>query len=193
MGKNNQKLTELICFYNIDLISLLKIKISDICGKFIFLETALSWDQMTSSQNISIKCMSGVPQLALCLSEESEQHMKAATVWSIGQIGSHTPEHAKAVATANLLPRLLELYMDAGSSWICSKKVLKGILQKSTSPQSLEPLLYDARTSILKHVLCQLSKVLPHDSKARRAEPDSELQKHINTITSCFPEGEGCF
>ncbi|KAF7214076.1 sperm-associated antigen 6 [Nothobranchius furzeri] len=148
----------------------------------------------------------GVPQLALCLSEESEQHMKAATVWSIGQIGSHTPEHAKAVATANLLPRLLELYMDAGSSEDLRakcKKALKGILQKCTSLQSMEPLLYDAPTSILKHVLCQLSKVLPHDSKARRvfvtsgglkrvlemdAEPDSDLQKHINTITSCFPD-----
>lgn len=60
--------------------------------------------------------LQGVPQLALCLSEESEQHIKTATVWSINQIGHHTPEHAKAVATANLLPKLLQLYMDARSS-----------------------------------------------------------------------------
>lgn len=47
------------------------------------------------------------------------------------------------------------------------------------------------------------SKVLPHDSKARRlfvtsgglkkvqeikAEPGSALQEHINAINSCFPE-----
>lgn len=49
--------------------------------------------------------------------------MKAATVWSIGQIGHHTPEHAKAVATANLLPKLLELYMDASSSEDLQAKV----------------------------------------------------------------------
>lgn len=67
--------------------------------------------------------LQGVPQLALCLSEESEQHMKAATVWSVGQIGQHTTEHAKAVATANLLPKLLELYMDAGSSEDLKAKV----------------------------------------------------------------------
>lgn len=67
--------------------------------------------------------LQGVPQLALCLSEESDHTMKAATVWSIGQIGHHTPEHAKAVATANLLPKLLELYMDASSSEDLQAKV----------------------------------------------------------------------
>lgn len=67
--------------------------------------------------------LQGVNQLALALSEESEDHIKAATVWSIGQIGRHTPEHAKAVALANLLPKLLELYMDAGSSEDLQTKV----------------------------------------------------------------------
>lgn len=67
--------------------------------------------------------LQGVPQLALCLSEESEDHIKAATVWSVGQIGHHTPEHAKAVATANLLPKILELYMNASSSEDLQTKV----------------------------------------------------------------------
>ncbi|KAM6900740.1 sperm-associated antigen 6 [Xenentodon cancila] len=148
----------------------------------------------------------GVPQLALCLSEESEQHIKAVTVWSIGQMGHHTPDHAKAVATANLLPKLLQLYMDASSSeelQLKSKTALKSILQKCTYLPALEPLLYDAPSNVLKHVLCQFSKVLPHDSKARRlfvtsgglkkvqeieAEPGSALQEHINAIKNCFPE-----
>lgn len=55
--------------------------------------------------------------------------MKAATAWSIGQIGHHTPEHAKAVATANVLPKLLELYMDAGSSEDLQAKVRAAALQ----------------------------------------------------------------
>lgn len=67
--------------------------------------------------------LQGVPQLALCLSEETEHHIKAATAWSIGQIGHHTPEHAKAVATSNLLPKLLLLYMDASSSEDLQTKV----------------------------------------------------------------------
>ncbi|XP_075907254.1 sperm-associated antigen 6 isoform X2 [Nelusetta ayraudi] len=148
----------------------------------------------------------GVNQLALVLSEESEDHIKAATVWSIGQIGRHTPEHAKAVALANLLPKLLELYMDASSSedlQTKSKTALKTILQKCTFLPGLEPLLFDAPSNILKHVLCQFSKVLPHDSRARRlfvtsgglkkvqeiqAEPGSVLQEQINAINACFPD-----
>ncbi|GAA6228340.1 sperm-associated antigen 6 [Lates japonicus] len=160
------------------------------------------------SENLAMAVIvsKGVPQLALCLSEEPEHHIKAATAWSIGQIGHHTPEHAKAVATANLLPKLLQLYMDASSSedlQVKSKKALKSILQKCTYLPSLEPLLYDAPSKILKHVVCQFSKVLPHDSKARRlfvtsgglkkvqeieAEPGTPLQEYINAINSCFPE-----
>lgn len=39
------------------------------------------------------------------------------------------------------------------------KKSLKSILQKCTYLPALEPLLYDAPSNILKHVVCQLSKV----------------------------------
>ncbi|XP_035474905.2 sperm-associated antigen 6-like [Scophthalmus maximus] len=160
------------------------------------------------SENLAMAVIfsKGVLQLAQCLSEETEHHIKAATVWAIGQIGHHTPEHAKAVATANLLPKLLELYMEAGSSedlQVKSKEALKSILQKCTYLPGLESLLYDAPSNILKHVVCQFSKVLPHDSKARRlfvtsgglkkvqeidAEPGSPLQEYINAINSCFPE-----
>ncbi|KAM6971590.1 sperm-associated antigen 6-like [Tautogolabrus adspersus] len=160
------------------------------------------------SENLAMAVIlsKGVPQLSLCLSEEPEHHIKAAAVWSIGQIGHHTPEHAKAVATANLLPKLLQLYMDAGSSEDLqskSKKALKSILQKCTYLPGLEPLLYDAPSNILKHVVCQFSKVISHDIKARRlfvtsgglkkvqeieAEPGSVLQEHITAINSCFPE-----
>ncbi|XP_076014376.1 sperm-associated antigen 6 [Genypterus blacodes] len=148
----------------------------------------------------------GLIQLLLCLSEETESHIKAATVWSIGQIGHHTPEHAKAVASANLLPKILQLYTDTNSSedlQIKSKKALKSVLQKCTYLPALQPLLYEAPSNILKHVVGQFSKVLPHDSNARRlfvtsgglkklqeidAEPGSPLQEYINAINSCFPE-----
>ena len=47
----------------------------------------------------------GVNQLAIILSDEQEDHIKAATVWALGQIGRHTPEHAKAIAVSNVLPK----------------------------------------------------------------------------------------
>ncbi|XP_053778414.1 sperm-associated antigen 6 isoform X2 [Desmodus rotundus] len=148
----------------------------------------------------------GVPQLSICLSEEPEDHIKAATAWALGQIGRHTPEHARAVAVTNTLPVLLSLYMSAESSedlQVKSKKAIKNILQKCTYLPALEPFLYDAPPNILKYVVGQFSKVLPHDSKARRlfvtsgglkkvqeikAEPGSLLQEYINSINNCYPE-----
>uniref|UniRef100_A0A452UD39 Sperm associated antigen 6 n=1 Tax=Ursus maritimus TaxID=29073 RepID=A0A452UD39_URSMA len=130
----------------------------------------------------------------------------AAAAWAIGQIGRHTPEHARAVAVTNTLPVLLSLYMSTESSedlQVKSKKAIKNILQKCTYLPALEPFLYDAPPNILKHVVGQFSKVLPHDSKARRlfvtsgglkkvqeikAEPGSLLQEYINSINNCYPE-----
>lgn len=176
----------------------------------------------------------GVVQLAIALSEETEDHILAATAWALGQIGRHTPEHSKAVALANVLPRLLHLYLKTGSSEDLQAKVssdylvinilyvqvtllnqhfskstsqakrsLKNILQKCTHLPALEPLLHDAPPNILKHVVGQFAKVLPHDSKARRvfvttgglkkvqeikADTASALHEHITTINSCYPE-----
>ena len=84
-----------------------------------------------------------------------------------------------------------------------AKKALKNLLQKCVHLPALEPLLHDAPPNILKHVVGQFSKVLPHDAKARRlfvtsgglkkvqeirAEPGSALAEHVNTINGCFPE-----
>lgn len=49
--------------------------------------------------------------MAIVLQEETEDHILAVTVWAIGQIGKHTPEHAKAVAAANILSKLLKVYL----------------------------------------------------------------------------------
>ncbi|XP_051006552.1 sperm-associated antigen 6 [Acomys russatus] len=160
------------------------------------------------SENLAMAVIisKGVPQLSICLSEEPEDHIKAAAAWALGQLGRHTPEHARAVAVTNTLPVLLSLYMSPESSedlQVKSKKAIKNILQKCTYLPALEPFLYDAPPNILKHVVGQFSKVLPHDSKARRlfvtsgglkkvqeikAEPGSLLQEYINSINNCYPE-----
>lgn len=96
------------------------------------------------------------------MSEEREGYIEAAIAWALGQIGRHTPEHAKAVAVANVLPRLLKCYLRADATedlQTKAKKSLKNILQKCVHLPALEPLLHDAPPNILKHVVGQFSKV----------------------------------
>ncbi|KAM6339121.1 sperm-associated antigen 6 isoform 1-T1 [Podargus strigoides] len=160
------------------------------------------------SENLSMAVIvsKGVPRLCACLLEEHEDHIKAAAAWALEQVGKHTPEHANAVAVTNVLSKLLAMYMDTRSSedlQMKTKRALKNILQKCTYLPALEPLLHDAPLNIMKHVVGQFSKVLPHDSKARRlfvtsgglkkiqeieAEPGSVLQECINIIKNCYPE-----
>jgi len=61
--------------------------------------------------------------LSLALCEEPEDHLQAAAAWSLGQIGRHTPEHSKAVAQANVFPRLLQCYVRTGASEDLQTKV----------------------------------------------------------------------
>ena len=78
----------------------------------------------TENLAMAVIVSKGVVQLALTLAEESEDHLKAAAAWALGQIGRHTPEHAKAVALANILPKLLEWYLKPESSEDLQQKVL---------------------------------------------------------------------
>jgi len=160
------------------------------------------------SENLAMTVIvsKGVSQLAICLAEEAEDYVKAATVWSLGQVGRHTPEHAKAVAFANVFPKILACYMKTDASEDLrtkSKRSLKNVLQKCVHLPALEPLLETAPPEILKHVVGQFSKVLPHDPKARRlfvtsgglkriqeieCEEGSVLQEYIHAINGCYPE-----
>jgi len=160
------------------------------------------------SENLAMAVIvsKGVTQLAIVLQSEKEDHIKATAAWALGQVGRHTPEHAKAVAVANVLPMLLKSYLRAESSEDLqskAKKALKNILQRCIHLPALEPLLHSAPPNILKHVVSQFSKVLPHDAKARKlfvtsgglkkiqeikSEPGTALHEYINTINNCYPE-----
>lgn len=63
--------------------------------------------------------------MAISLAEERDDHIQAAGAWALGQIGRHTPEHAKAVAVANVLPKLLHCYLRADASEDLQTKVEK--------------------------------------------------------------------
>jgi hypothetical protein len=73
----------------------------------------------------------GIAPLKDALMNEPEDHLKAAAAWSLGQIGRHSPEHAKYLAEADVPSRLLAVYMLQESSKDLkdkSKKALKNII-----------------------------------------------------------------
>ncbi|KAA0187399.1 Sperm-associated antigen 6 [Fasciolopsis buskii] len=148
----------------------------------------------------------GVLQLKCVLMRESKDDIRAAAAWSLGQIGRHTPEHAKAVAQADVLPELLKYYIDRESSEdlkLKTKRALKQIIQKCVTLEALEPLLCRAPSNILKYTVAQFSKVLPHDTNSRRLfvtsgglkkiqelknDCDAQLAEYITAINNCYPE-----
>ncbi len=73
----------------------------------------------------------GIAPLKDALINEPEDHIKAAAAWSLGQIGRHSPEHAKYLAEADVPARLLAVFMLPESSKDLkdkSKKALKNII-----------------------------------------------------------------
>jgi hypothetical protein len=59
----------------------------------------------------------GLAPLCAAVAEEQEDHLRAAAAWSLGQVGRHTPDHAKAVAdTGEALQRLLGTASYVGGS-----------------------------------------------------------------------------
>eukprot|EP00163_Fabomonas_tropica_P029441 TRINITY_DN62_c0_g1_i1.p1 TRINITY_DN62_c0_g1~~TRINITY_DN62_c0_g1_i1.p1 ORF type:complete len:506 (-),score=151.50 TRINITY_DN62_c0_g1_i1:521-2038(-) len=155
---------------------------------------------------LSVIVSKGILPLVDALVNEPEDHIKSASAWSLGQIGRHSPDHAKALADHNVLPRLLAVYLHEDSSddlKTKSKRALKSIVQKCVHLPALEPLLHEAPPNILKDVVFQFAKVLPNDVAARRAfvtagglqkiqelnpESGSKLREYVDTINSCYPE-----
>jgi hypothetical protein len=86
----------------------------------------------------------GIAPLKDALMNETEDHLKASAAWSLGQIGRHTPDHAKFLAEADVPSRLLAVLMLPESSKDLkdnAKKALKNIIQMCTYLPALEPLL----------------------------------------------------
>ncbi|CAH8516483.1 unnamed protein product [Schistosoma turkestanicum] len=154
----------------------------------------------------SVIFSNAVSQLKCVLIRESSEDIQAAAAWALGQIGRHSPEHAKAIAQSDVLQNLLDCFLKPSASEELkakTKKAMKLIIQKCTNLEALETLLQKAPPSILKHAVAQFSKVLPHDSRARRwfvasgglkkiqeLKDDNEglLSEYINAINNCYPE-----
>ncbi|CDI80950.1 armadillo/beta-catenin-like repeat protein, putative [Eimeria praecox] len=160
----------------------------------------------TETLALAIIVQKGIPPLKNALETETEDHAKAAAAWAVGQLGRHTPDHAMAVAEADILRLLLSAFLASESSdelKAKAKRALKNIIQMCTHLQALETLLGEAPPSILKCIVQQFAKVLPNDPKARRAfvqtgaletllkiretEAASEVLDYIQSVCNLYP------
>ena len=143
----------------------------------------------------------GVLPLSQALVSEPEEHVKAAAAWALGQVGRHSPDHAKTLADKGVLPKLLKVLttsMDnqqnksidpvVGADLITkTKRALKSILEKTLHLDALEPMLnISTPPNILKYVVGQFSKVLPHDVAARREFVTSGGLQRLQEIASKY-------
>jgi len=88
---------------------------------------------------LAIIVSKGVLPLREALVAEPEDHIKAASAWSLGQIGRHTPDHARALAEGDVLRHLLACMVHEASSddlKTKSKRALKAILAKVSEKRS---------------------------------------------------------
>lgn len=72
-----------------------------------------------------------VEPLKDALVNEQEDHIKAAAAWSLGQIGSHSADHAKDLAQKDVLAGLLGVMILEESSddlKLKAKKALKSLV-----------------------------------------------------------------
>merc|ERR1712072_1380830 len=154
---------------------------------------------------LAIIVSKGVAPLKEALVTEPEDHIKAASSWSLGQVGRHTSDHARALAEGDVLRHLLACMVHQDSSEDLktkSKLALKAILAKCTHLQALQPLLREAPVKVQKYVLKQFASILPHDVEARRAFVQNgglqflqelnetvggKLTEFIQQINSCYP------
>lgn len=89
----------------------------------------------------------GIAPLKDALVKELDDLVKAAAAWTLGQIGGHSADHARAMAEADVPSHLLAVYKFPESSDDLkkkAKKALKSILQMCSHLQALEPLIAEA-------------------------------------------------
>ena len=160
---------------------------------------------------LTVVASGGIPPLVGILEEDeatdaTEVRVKSAVAWSLGEIGRHSPEHAKALSDASALPTLVSLVREPSSEdlHMTAADALKAILERSVQLASLEPFVDETLPEdVLTCVVNQFAKVLPHDASARRSlvtsgglqkmlelqpEPESKLGELLRSIKECYPK-----
>ena len=164
----------------------------------------------TLAMGIIASIVLGVAPLYAALSREPEDHVKSASACRLGQIGRHTPDHAKAVADAGVLAKLVAVgwRFQFVLVWRLARRSAFArlfIVEKLTDLGALDRTL-GARglpAEVVKFVVHQISKVLPNDPQGRHdfvtggglaavqaldAQSGTALKEYVDVIKSCYPE-----
>jgi hypothetical protein len=154
---------------------------------------------------LAVVVTGAVTPLKVCLIDEPEDCVKAAAAWTLGQIGKHSSEHARALAENEVLRRLLAVHLHGESSEDLkskSKKSIKLIVSQLTVVSHIEAMLADSPPKILKSIVGQLAKVLANDISARKQlvvsgslqriqrielEPGSKLASAVQSLNNLYP------
>ena len=156
---------------------------------------------------LAVIASTGLAPLYASLANEPEDHIKSAAAWSLGQVGRHSPDHAKAVSDAGALPKLVAALASPSSSEDLrtkAQRALKAVINMLTDLKALDRLIQtpDLLESVAKYVVTQIAKVLPNDPASRHdfvtsggfatvqaldAAAGSAYREHVEVINSCFP------
>ena len=136
----------------------------------------------------------GVKPIIQAVVSDHAANIKAAAAWVLGQIGRHTPEHARAIAEHGGLSALIKIYKETSDVAnpeeeadikAKSKRALKCIVEKTLTFEALEPmLLVSTPLPILKSVILQFSKILPNDVGMRRQFVTSGALQRLQEVAS---------
>jgi hypothetical protein len=128
-----------------------------------------------------------------------------ATVWAVGQLGKHSPEHALKLTNLNALPLFVNAHNDPDAPDDMIQKTeaaLKHLILKCTDLDALRPLITPAQGLVKLYIVQQIAKLLPLNPKWRkpffaagglrdlqRIQPEkgSEMDEYIARINACYP------
>ena len=141
----------------------------------------------SSSDTLALAVISGglVPSLASSLLDESEESVRGVTAWLLGQIGKHSPEHARALLDAETLRKLLAVFIHPSSSDDLRDKCeasFKRIVRNVVEVTKLEPLISDTPPRLLTPVVRQLSKILAKSSEGRKQFVQSGCLQRLQRV-----------
>ena len=103
-----------------------------------------------------IECNGICPLLQILRNEKASCDLLCSTIWTLGHMGKHTPEHSRAIGETGAYSTILELYLqyqNCDELQQKSKCTLKMCLQCCLYVPALEPLLYSAPSEILKYLV----------------------------------------
>jgi len=114
-----------------------------------------------------IKTGRAISALRDALNNETNQHIKAATCYSLGNIGKHSPGHADELTEQGVLPLILYYYMSQESTDDLrskAKDALFLIITACSKIKILDPLIQVAPKEILKKILERICQCLKNST-----------------------------